>query len=112
MNESKGNIIKMTNSLTQYIRGISPADGFAIKAAKTRLDNLIKPPGSLGKLEEVAVKLAGITGKTRNNPQKKCVLVMCSDNGVVAEGVAAAPQETTFAMAANFVKGAVSSRFF
>ena len=95
----------MNNPLSQYTDGILPADESAMKAAKARLDNLIKPPGSLGKLEDVAVKLAGVTGKINNNPKKKCVLVMCSDNGVVAEGVAAAPQEITLAMTANFIKG-------
>ena len=95
----------MNDPLTQYVNGILPADGSAMKAAKARLDSLIKPPGSLGRLEGVAVKLAGVTGKIKNCPRKKCVLVMCSDNGVVAEGVAAAPQEITFAMAANFIKG-------
>jgi len=95
----------MNEQLSRYINGILPADQTAMEAAKTRLDNLIKPPGSLGKLEDIAVKLAGITGSVKNDPRKKRVLIMCSDNGVVEEGVAAAPQGITFAMAANFIRG-------
>jgi len=95
----------MEETLLNYVRNIPEADRDAKESAKKRLDNLIKPPGSLGKLEDIAVKLAGITGEIKNDPQKKCILVMCSDNGVVDEGIASAPQEITFAMMGNFIKG-------
>ncbi|MCL2664801.1 MAG: nicotinate-nucleotide--dimethylbenzimidazole phosphoribosyltransferase [Defluviitaleaceae bacterium] len=95
----------MKRNLEMYLEGIKPACKEAAAAARERADSLIKPPGSLGRLEDYAVKLAGITGSIKNGPLKKCVLIMCSDNGVVDEGVAAAPQEITLAMAANFVKG-------
>ena len=95
----------MRETLTKYIDGIPAIDRDVKAAAKARTDSLIKPPGSLGQLEEIAVKLAGITGKIKNELQKKCILVMCSDNGVTEEGVSSAPQEITLAMAGNFIKG-------
>ena len=95
----------MEETLLKYIEGVPDIDRDATDSAKKRLDNLIKPPGSLGKLEDIAAKLAGITGKIKNDPQKKCILVMCADNGVVDEGIASAPQEITFSMMCNFVKG-------
>lgn len=95
----------MKKALTEYINGIKDINREAIEQAKNRMDNLIKPPGSLGKLEEIAIKLSGISSSVKNNPNKKCVLVMSSDNGVVEEGVASAPQEITLGMTANFIKG-------
>jgi len=102
----------MYETLQRYINGIPAIRQDSIDAAQTRVDSLIKPPGSLGKLEHIAVKLAGITGSTRNNFQKKCVLIMCSDNGVVDEGVASAPQEITLAMTGNFIKGVTGVAVF
>lgn len=58
----------------------------------------------MGKLEEIAIKLAGITGKVKNNITKKMVIIMSSDNGVVEEGVASAPQSVTLAQTINFTK--------
>lgn len=95
----------MKELLKQYISEIKPANSEAVKSAKARMDSLIKPPESLGKLEEIALKLSGITGNVKNELNKKCVIIMCSDNGVVEEGVAAAPQEITMAMTANFIRG-------
>ena len=73
--------------------------------AQARLDNLVKPPGSLGELETIAIKLAGISGETYYDTKKRCVIIMASDNGVVAEGVAAAPQIVTYTQTLNFLKG-------
>jgi nicotinate-nucleotide--dimethylbenzimidazole phosphoribosyltransferase len=73
--------------------------------AKERLDNLIKPPGSLGQLEKVAVKLAGMTGRPRPRIGKRTVIVMAGDHGVIDEGVSAAPQDVTWQMLPAFVKG-------
>lgn len=85
--------------------GIKPAHGDSMKKAAERLDKLIKPIGSLGKLEELAVKISGITGKQNNSFEKKVTIVMAADNGVVEEGVSAAPQEVTALMTINFLKG-------
>ena len=77
----------------------------AMNAAKARLDNLVKPPGSLGELESIAEKLAGISGQIFFNTSPRCVVIMASDNGVVEEGVAAAPQVVTYTQTINFTRG-------
>ncbi|HOM43370.1 MAG TPA: nicotinate-nucleotide--dimethylbenzimidazole phosphoribosyltransferase, partial [Bacillota bacterium] len=59
----------------------------------------------LGKLEDIAVKISGITGKQKNRFDKKVTIIMASDNGVVEEGVSAAPQAVTALMTINFLKG-------
>jgi nicotinate-nucleotide--dimethylbenzimidazole phosphoribosyltransferase len=75
----------------------------AIAACQERLDNLTKPPGSLGVLEDLAKKLAGITGNPRPALGAKSIAVMAGDHGVVAEGVSAFPQEVTPQMVYNFI---------
>lgn len=73
--------------------------------ARQHWDNLTKPLGSLGRLEEAAIRLAGITGEIIPEINKKAVLVMCGDHGVAEEGVSAYPQEVTELMIANFARG-------
>lgn len=91
--------------LEQVLASIRPADAAAMEDAQTYVDSLVKPLRSLGKLEKIAVKLSGITGKRKNEFHKRAVIVMCSDNGVVAEGVASAPQSVTLSQTLNFAKG-------
>lgn len=91
--------------LLDTLKAISPLDHTAMEAAKARMDGLAKPPGSLGKLEEIAIHMAGITGKVKNAIDKKTVIILCSDNGVVKEGVSSAPQSVTLAQTINFTKG-------
>ncbi|WP_347490694.1 nicotinate-nucleotide--dimethylbenzimidazole phosphoribosyltransferase [Desulfoscipio sp. XC116] len=91
--------------LTQTINKIGPLDRQAMAGAKERLDNLIKPPGSLGRLEQVAIKLAGITGQMRPSIGKRTVIVMAGDHGVTDEGVSAAPRDVTWQMLPAFLKG-------
>ena len=92
-------------TLNEYLSQISCPDTGAIAKAKARLDSLTKPPGSLGKLEEIAAKIAGISGELFYDTGKRCVIIMSSDNGVVEEGVASAPQEVTYTQTQNFTKG-------
>lgn len=73
--------------------------------ARARQDTLIKPLGSLGEIEELSVKLTGITGKVHNDFTKKAIVIMCADNGVYEEGVSPAPQNITLMQAENFQKG-------
>ncbi|WP_066895023.1 nicotinate-nucleotide--dimethylbenzimidazole phosphoribosyltransferase [Clostridium nigeriense] len=87
------------------INNIEKVNELAILEAKNRVDSLAKPLGSLGKLEDISVKLAGITGKIKNNINKKCIIILSSDNGVVEEGVSSAPQYVTLAQTINFSKG-------
>lgn len=92
-------------TLQRIIDKIEPADLSVMEEAKLRVDSLAKPLGSLGKLEDIAVKIAGITGKVKNVINKKCIIIMASDNGVVEEGVASAPQSVTLAQTINFSRG-------
>ena len=90
--------------LDVVIKSIKPADRQAIIQAKARQAQLAKPPGSLGGLEEMSVRIAGMTGQVINRIGKGCVAVFCADNGVVAEGVASAPQSVTRAQTINFTR--------
>ena len=93
------------DTLKEYLSQIKKLDTGAMEKARTRLDSLTKPPGSLGKLEDIAVRLAGISGKMFYEPHKRCVIIMSSDNGVVEEGIASAPQSVTRVQTENFTKG-------
>ncbi|MBC7960681.1 MAG: nicotinate-nucleotide--dimethylbenzimidazole phosphoribosyltransferase [Vallitaleaceae bacterium] len=75
-----------------------------IAAAKIRLDSLAKPLGSLGKLESIAAQVAGIQGSSRPQIHKKCTIIMASDHGICAEGIACAPQEVTVIQTVNMLK--------
>ncbi|MCL2422026.1 MAG: nicotinate-nucleotide--dimethylbenzimidazole phosphoribosyltransferase, partial [Defluviitaleaceae bacterium] len=76
----------------------------AMQQAQTRLDSLVKPPGSLGVLEDIAIKLSGISGQLYYDTSKRCVIIMAADNGVVDEGVASAPQAVTYIQTLNFTR--------
>jgi nicotinate-nucleotide--dimethylbenzimidazole phosphoribosyltransferase len=73
--------------------------------ARERLDSLIKPPGSLGWLEELAIQLAGITGNPRPVVGDRVIIIMAGDHGVVAEGVSVAPPEITHQQLPAFLNG-------
>ena len=83
---------------------IEPLDEAAMTAARARQAQLAKPPGSLGRLEELSIQLAGITGKVHNRIEKKHLLVFAADNGVVAEGVSSAPQSVTLMQTINLTR--------
>ena len=83
---------------------IEPLDRDAMAAARERQAQLAKPPGSLGRLEDLSVQLAGITGKVHNKIEKKHLLVFAADNGVVAEGVSSAPQSVTLMQTINLTR--------
>src|SRR5438045_3104145 len=76
-----------------------------MRAVRERLDQLAKPRGSLGRLEELAARLGGITGTTRPRFPRKAVIVLAADHGVGAEGVSAYPQAVTAQMVGNFLAG-------
>ena len=85
---------------------IQPLDQAAIAAAIARQNQLTKPQGSLGRLEEISVQLAGISGQCPPPvPARKAVLVFAGDHGVVKQGVSAFPQEVTPQMVLNFLRG-------
>lgn len=90
---------------TDLCSRIAPPDAAAMAAAGSRLDRLTKPPGSLGRLEELVVRLAGITGAVTPCADPAVVLVFAADHGVTAEGVSAYPSEVTPQMVLNFLYG-------
>lgn len=91
--------------LDEVIKQIKPLDKEAMQAAKERQDMLTKPAGSLGRLEELSIQLAGIQRRTMPGIKDKAVIVMAGDHGVTAEGVSAYPQEVTPQMVLNFLGG-------
>ncbi|MPZ13816.1 MAG: nicotinate-nucleotide--dimethylbenzimidazole phosphoribosyltransferase [Chloroflexi bacterium] len=76
-----------------------------MEGARQRQDQLTKPRGSLGRLEELAIRLAGITGHVRPRFPSKAVIVLAADHGVVEEGVSAYPQAVTAQMVGNILAG-------
>ncbi len=95
----------MTQGIADVVESIAPADCDAMREARERLDALTKPRGSLGRLEELAVQLAGMTGRVRQRMPSKAVILMAGDHGVVEEDVSAFPQSVTAQMVKNFLAG-------
>lgn len=87
--------------LTALLRNITPPDAELLDRARRRQAALAKPPGSLGALEDYAVRLAGITGQLCPKMDRCRILAFAADNGVVAEGVSSAPPSVTLAQAVN-----------
>lgn len=95
----------MQEKIEALVRAVQPLDQKAMLAAEAHQARLAKPPGSLGRLEELSVQLAGITGKVHNELPRKQLLVFAADNGVVAEGVSSAPQSVTMQQTINLARG-------
>jgi len=84
---------------------VSPLDQKAMEQARLRQQQLTKPAGSMGRLEEIAIQMAGITHEVLPVIQRKAVIVMAADHGVTAEGVSAYPSAVTPQMVLNFLSG-------
>jgi nicotinate-nucleotide--dimethylbenzimidazole phosphoribosyltransferase len=95
----------MTRLLDDIIEMIKPLDKKAMAEAKSRQDRLTKPQGSLGRLEELSIQLAGIQGKPVPQIKHKAIITMAGDHGVVAEKIGNWPQEVTAQMVNNFLGG-------
>lgn len=91
--------------LEDLIKKITPLDREAMKAAKERQDFLTKPKESLGILEELSIKVAGIQGSAKPKIRNKVIVTMAGDHGVTEEGVSAYPSEVTPQMVYNFLRG-------
>ena len=93
-------------TLTSLLRAIPLPDSAAMLRAQQHIDGLLKPPGSLGRLESLAVQMAGMPGlKGVPHVNGKAMLVMCADHGVWDEGVAVSPKVVTAIQAANMTRG-------
>jgi nicotinate-nucleotide--dimethylbenzimidazole phosphoribosyltransferase len=95
----------MSKLIEKTIEGIKPLDKKAMAAAQARQDSLTKPQGSLGRLEELSIQLAGIQGKTMPQIKNKAIFTMAGDHGVVEEKVGNWSQEVTAQMVQNFLVG-------
>jgi len=95
----------MMEELSRTIGMIEPLDKKAMVEAQARQDILTKPPGSLGRLEDLSVQLAGIQGRPVPQIKDKAIFTLAGDHGVVAEKIGNWPQEVTAQMVANFVHG-------
>ncbi len=91
--------------LNRTVEKIKPLDKAAMAEARARQDTLTKPAGSLGRLEELSVQLVGIQGKTRPSLEKKAMITMAADHGVVDEKLGNWPREVTAQMVQNFLRG-------
>jgi nicotinate-nucleotide--dimethylbenzimidazole phosphoribosyltransferase len=92
-------------SLEETISRIAPLDQETASAARARQDTLTKPAGSLGRLEDISVQLAGIYSQTIPQPKNKVIVLAAADHGVAVEGVSAYPQAVTEQMVLNFLRG-------
>lgn len=90
---------KQTVSLEMVLMGIKSIDEDAVKAAKAHWDRVAKPLNSLGVLEEDICRIAGVKQREEFSLDKKCIVVMCADNGIVEEGVTQTGQEVTAVVA-------------
>lgn len=88
-----------------WLNPCKPIDTQAVEQAQARQQQLTKPAGSLGRLESVAVQLAGLQGQVKPTLDQLWIAIFAGDHGVVAEGVSAFPQEVTGQMLHNFVSG-------
>lgn len=91
--------------LKKTIEKIGGLYGDRMDEAQARLDSLLKPPGSLGRLEDIARQLAGITGSLQNSIRKKCIIVMAGDNGIVKEGVTSFPGDVSLLVTESMASG-------
>jgi len=93
------------DDIRALLAGMPGPDAAAAAAARARQAELTKPPGSLGRLEEIAVWLAGWQGKEKPRIDQPLMAVFAGNHGVVARGVSPYPQSVTQAMVANFSAG-------
>lgn len=103
------NMSEKEEELVRLINQIKPLDPSYVEASKKRWNSIAKPLHSLGKLEDAVMKIAGMTRSLSVRINKRALLVMCADNGVVAEGVTQTGQEVTAIVAENFLKGTTSA---
>ena len=102
---SPGRTVKGLDMLKETINQIGPLDDNAMEEARKHHERLAMPLGSLGRLHEFAVRLAGITGIGRPDIKEFGIITMAGDHGIAAKSVSLFPQEVTREMVANFARG-------
>lgn len=93
------------DTVNATLQRITPVNPEQLQKAQLLLDNKTKPPGSLGRLEEFARRIAAIHGKIRPDLSKKVIYVFAGDHGITEEGVSLFPREVTPQMVLNFLAG-------
>ena len=94
--------------LETYLQNIKPLDQTAMQQAQAQWNRIAKPLHSLGRLEDMVIQLAGITGSATLAPRKKAVLIFCADNGIIAENVTQSDNDVTAIVTENFTRGITS----
>src|ERR1700730_16526406 len=102
--EQKENSI-MRQLILDRAASVTHLDSAAMEQARSRQQQLTKPAGSLGRLEDIAIQMAGITRQLVPNAKQKTVIIMAGDHGVTTEGVSAYPSAVTPQMVYNFLQG-------
>ena len=102
--EPKENI-SMRQAILDRVFSVTPLDTVAMEQARLRQQQLTKPAGSLGRLEDIAIQMAGITRQLQPEIKQKAVIIMAADHGVAREGVSAYPSDVTAQMVHNFLRG-------
>ena len=95
--------------LEETLEKIKKPSQEAMERCRQHWDSIAKPLHSLGKLEDALVRIAGMTGNERIHLDKKALVVMCADNGVVEEGVTQSGQEVTAIVSENMLSGKATS---
>src|SRR5512135_3236064 len=93
------------NKLQDILKQIHSVDVSRTNEIQAQLDDLTKPQGSLGRLEELAKKYCLITGRNKPAIRNKIIFTFAGDHGVTEEGVSAYPKEVTPQMVLNFLRG-------
>lgn len=95
-------------TLQEALAAVKPLDSKAMESARKRWDSIAKPLGSLGLLEKAIIRIAGITGSSELDLSRRGVVVMCADNGVVAQGVTQTDASVTAVVTENMSRGETS----
>ena len=95
----------MMQTILDRVFSVAPLDPVVMEQARLRQLQLTKPAGSLGRLEDVAIQMAGITRQSLPEIKQKAVIIMAADHGVAREGVSAYPSDVTAQMVLNFLHG-------
>lgn len=91
------------NKLNKLISNISDPDYSSMDKARLHWNSIAKPLGSLGSLEDLTIQIAGIASTDKFNIDKRALIIMCADNGVVCEGITQTGQKVTAIVAENFL---------